>query len=112
MAVPDVSRATVISASVIPLNVAVKVKDDPAFSAIVVAEVVNVTVGALSFSVIVIVTDCVPLSVASPPETPSIEIIAVSSLSYTLSSVGVKLTVPVVLPALIVISSTTPLPSV
>jgi hypothetical protein len=37
--------------------VAVKVKDDPAFSAIEVAEVVKVTVGALSFSVIVIVTD-------------------------------------------------------
>ena len=37
--------------------VAVKVRDDPAFSAIVVAEVANVTVGALSFSVIVIVTD-------------------------------------------------------
>ena len=37
--------------------VAVKVKDVPAFSAIEVAEVVNVTVGELSFSVIVIVTD-------------------------------------------------------
>ena len=36
---------------------AVKVKDDPAFSAILVAEVANVTVGALSFSEIVIVTD-------------------------------------------------------
>ena len=57
-------------------------------------------------------TDCVPSSVASAPETPSIDIIAVSSLSYTLSSVGVKLTVPVVLPALIVISSIFPLPSV
>ena len=37
--------------------VAVNVKDDPAFSAILVAEVANVTVGALSFSLIVIVTD-------------------------------------------------------
>ena len=43
-------------------RVAVSVKDDPAFSAIEDAEVVKVTVGALSFSVIVIVTDCgVPL---------------------------------------------------
>ena len=38
-------------------KVAVKVKDDPAFSAILEAEDVNVTVGALSFSVTVIVTD-------------------------------------------------------
>ena len=43
-----------------------------------VALVVSVTVGALSFSVIVIVTDCVPLSLALPPETPSIEMMAVS----------------------------------
>ena len=42
------------------------------------AEVVRVTVGALSFSLIVIVTDCVPSSVASAPETLSIDTIAVS----------------------------------
>ena len=36
-------------------KVAVKVKEEPAFSAIVVAEVANVTTGVLSFSVIVIV---------------------------------------------------------
>ena len=53
-------------------KVAVKVKDDPAFSAIELAEEVKVTVGALSFSEIVIVTDCEPLSVADPPETPEI----------------------------------------
>jgi hypothetical protein len=38
-------------------KVAVSVKDDPAFSAILVAEVDRVTLGALSFSLIVIVTD-------------------------------------------------------
>ena len=37
--------------------VAVKVKDEPAFSAIEDAEVANVTVGALSSLVIVVVTD-------------------------------------------------------
>ena len=36
---------------------AVNVKDDPAFSAILVADVAMLTVGALSFSVIVMVTD-------------------------------------------------------
>ena len=85
------------------------VNDDPAFSAIDVALVVSVTVGADSFSVIVIVTDCVPSSVADPPLTLSIEIIAVSlvDVSYMLSSVGVKV-VPVVAPALIVMSETVP----
>ena len=38
-------------------KVAVNVKDDPAFSVIELAEDVKVTVGALSFSVMVIVTD-------------------------------------------------------
>ena len=55
---------TVIAASVAPDNVAVNVNDEPAFSAIDVSLVVSVTVGALSFSEIVIVTVCVPLSVA------------------------------------------------
>ena len=58
--------------------VAVNVSEEPAFSAIVVADVVNVTVGALSFSVIVIVTDCVPSSAASAPDTPDIATIPVS----------------------------------
>ena len=58
--------------------VAVKVNVDPESSAIVVAEVVRVTVGELSFSVIVIVTDCDPLSAASAPETLETEITAVS----------------------------------
>ena len=43
-----------------------------------VADVARVTVGELSFSVIVIVTDCEPLSAASAPETPSIATIPVS----------------------------------
>ena len=87
-------------------NVAVSVKDEPAFSAIELAEVDNVTVGALSFSVIVIVTDWVPSSVADPPET-------VDNCNYSsfitfirLSSVGVNEAVPVVDPAEIVISDT------
>ena len=59
-------------------RVAVNVKEEPAFSAILDADVASVTVGAPSFSVIVIVSDCVPLSVADPPETPVIATIAVS----------------------------------
>ena len=69
VAVPAVPMVTVTSAVVAVDKVAVIVKDDPAFSAIEVALVVKVTVGALSLSVIVIVTDCDPLSVALPPET-------------------------------------------
>ena len=58
---------------------AVNVTEEPEFSAIELAEVVNVTVGADSpASLIVIVTDCVPSSVADPPETPVIATIAVS----------------------------------
>ena len=67
-------KVTVTSAVVATDKVAVSVKDDPAFSAIDVALVVNVTVGADSFSVIVIVTDCEPLSLALPPDTPDTEI--------------------------------------
>ena len=67
-----------ISSSAAIELVAVSVKDVPAFSAIEVAEVANVIVGELSFSVIVIVTDCDPLSAASAPETLEIEITAVS----------------------------------
>ena len=78
---------------------AVKVNDDPAFSTIELAEVANVIVGELSFSVIVIVTDCVPFSVAEPPETEDIATIPVSSPSYMLSSDGVNEAVPVVDPA-------------
>ena len=44
--------------SVAPLNVAVNIMEEPAFSAIDVALVVSVTVGADSFSVMVIVTAC------------------------------------------------------
>ena len=53
---------------------------DPEFSAIELAEDVNVTVGELSFSEIVIVTDCGVLFSATPvfPVTPLIAIVAVS----------------------------------
>ena len=66
----------------------------------------------VSSSVIVIVWDCVPLSVALPPDTPVTAIIAVSFASSIESFVGVNETVPVVAPALIVISSILPEPSV
>ena len=59
-------------------KVAVSVRELPAFSAIDVALVARVTVGADSFSEIVILTSCVPLSVALPPETPETDIPAVS----------------------------------
>ena len=59
-------------------NVAVNVRVDAESSEILVPEVVSVTVGALSLSVIVIVTACVPLSLALPPDTPEIDIPAVS----------------------------------
>ena len=55
--VPLVDIETVISSSATIELVAVKVSEEPAFSAIEVAEVASVTVGELSFSVIVIVTD-------------------------------------------------------
>ena len=66
--------------------------------------------GADSFSFIVMVTDCVPFSVAEPPLTVSIATAAVSSVdvSYILSSVGVNVVVPVVAPALMVISDKDP----
>ena len=71
-------KVTVTSSVVALDKVAVKVKDDPAFSAIEVADVDNVTTGVLSFSTIVMVTDWDPLSVASAPDIVDIEIIAVS----------------------------------
>ena len=101
---PEVEILTVTASSAFPDRVAVKVRDEPAFSAIDDALLVSVTVGALSFSVIVRVTTCVPLSLAPPPETPLIATIPVSSPSYILSSVGVKDAVPVVSPAEIVMS--------
>ena len=80
-AVPPVpSMETVTSSNVALPIVAVNVKADPAFSAILVALVVNVTDGALSLSVIVIVTACGVLFSATPvfPVTPLIDIVAVS----------------------------------
>ena len=76
--VPVVEIVTVISSSATTELVAVKVNDVPAFSAMLVADVASVIVGELSFSVIVIVTDCVPSSVAEPPETDAIATIPVS----------------------------------
>ena len=76
--VPVVDIVIVISSSATIELVAVRVIEDPAFSAMLVAEVANVTVGALSFSFIVIVTDWFPSSVAEPPETVSIATIPVS----------------------------------
>ena len=76
--VPLVLIPTVTSAVVATDKVAVKVNEDPAFSAIELAEEVKVTVGALSFSVMVMVTDCVPSSVAEPPETEDIATMPVS----------------------------------
>ena len=81
VAVPPVpSIDTVTSWKVAVPTVAVTVKADPAFSAILVALVVKVTEGALSLSVIVIVTACGVLFSATPvfPVTPLIDIVAVS----------------------------------
>ena len=57
VAVPLVLKATVTASSVAPDSVAVTVIEVPAFSAIDVALTLRVTVGALSFSDIVTVTD-------------------------------------------------------
>ena len=78
---PEVDSATVTSSSLVLERVAVIVRELPAVSAIDVALTVKVTLPALSLSVIVIVTDCDPLSVALPPETLLIAIVAVSSPS-------------------------------
>ena len=75
---PEVDRATVTSSSVVLERVAVIVREVPAFSAIELALTVRVTLPALSLSLIVIVTDCDPLSVALPPETLLIARVAVS----------------------------------
>ena len=89
-------------------RVAVKVTVDAELSSNVEELEVNVTVGADSLSIMVTVVCCVPFSVAPPPETPEISTIAVSLPSYIASSVGVKVAVPVVLPAVIVISEIVP----
>ena len=61
---------------------AVKVNDEPAFSAIDVSLVASVTIGADSFSEIVTLTCCVLFSVTPDlPETLLISIVAVSSPS-------------------------------
>ena len=105
---PPVSIPTVTASSVAPDNVAVNVKDDPAFSAIDVALTDNDTRGTLSSSKILIVTDCEPLSDALPPDTPVIDNVAVTVSVSAESSVGSKVAVPVVAPALIVISDILP----
>ena len=108
MAAPDVPSVTVTSSDAVLDSVAVKVKDVPAFSAIDVALTVKVTRGTLSSSKILIVTDCEPLSVAPPPLTPLMAIVAVTVSVSSESSVGSKVAVPVVEPALIVISDILP----
>ena len=63
-------------------RVAVNVNEEPAFSAMDVALVASVTVGADSFSAIVTLTCCVLFSVSPHfPETLLISIVAVSSPS-------------------------------
>ncbi len=84
-------------------NVAVNVATPAAFSAIDVVPL-KVTVGATSSSVIVTVACCVPDSVAPlPPVTFVMSAITVSEPSNKASSVGSIVTVPVVVPAGIVI---------
>ena len=53
----------------------------PEFSATDDVDEAKVIVGADSFSVMIIDTDCEPLSVAPPPDTDDIDIVAVSSPS-------------------------------
>ena len=88
--------------------VAVKVKDEPAFSAIDVALTVNVTVGVASLSFIVIVTDCDPLSVASAPETLLWQQWLFRLHQKYYHQLDQTVAVPVVLPAVIVISEIVP----
>ena len=90
MPVPVAASVTVTSALVAVESVAVRVRLDPAFSAIDEAEDESVTVGADSFSVIVTVVDCVPLSVAEPPDTLSIATLAfeISALHLSASTYG------------------------
>jgi len=56
----------------------------------------------------VIVTDVVPLVEESAPDTLDIETVAVSLPSFTVSEVGLKVDVPIVNPAAIVISDIFP----
>ena len=60
------------------LKVAVTVIVPSEFSAIELLSIDKLTTGAVSSSLIVIVTDCVPSSVAEPPETVDIATIPVS----------------------------------
>ena len=76
--VPHVEIETVISSSATIELLQLMLKMNLRFSAIELAEVLNVIVGELSFSVMVIVTDWVPSSVADPPETEDIDTTAVS----------------------------------
>ena len=103
-ATPAVSKPIATSAYVATDKVAVIV-DVPPSSATVASLTASVTVGALSPSVIVIVSDWLPLSVAPPPETAEIDITAVSSdaASYNSSAIALKIDVAAVDPAEIVI---------
>ena len=61
-----------------------------------------------AYSLMVIVTDVVPLVEESAPDTLDIETVAVSLPSFTVSEVGLKVDVPIVNPAAIVISDIFP----
>lgn len=54
---PDVDNVTVVSTSTFPVSVAVRVSEPPLFSAIELDDVDKETVGADSFSVMVMVSD-------------------------------------------------------
>ena len=98
VAVPETEKPTVTVFADMWGIVAVSVIEPELFSAIELALAASVTVGMLSLSVIVRVTCCVPLSVALPT-TELISMTTVSSPSWTVSSVGVNVVVPVVEPA-------------
>lgn len=83
-------------------DVAVKVIEEPEFSAIVLALPAKLIEGAASSSVIVTVADY-PMLGLSPPEIELIDTMIVSLTSDILSSIVVKLVVALVLPAGIVI---------
>ena len=97
---PEALRETSTAADEMIEDVTVSVIDEPEFSAIELALDDRLIEGTDSSSVIVNVTCWSPSSVAwfegvSAPETPVIEMMAVSVPSDKTSSVGVKVVVPV-----------------
>ena len=87
------------------LKVAVSVTVPP-FSARLAPDFERLTVGAASSSMMLTVCCCVPFSLApSPPETAEISTIICSPSSLKASLTPVRVAVPVIAPALIVILS-------